>query len=260
MAHRLTYWENKNITLEESKKYSSRMDFYKGSHGAYTVAKNNGWLNEMVWLNRNNVYKDPVDTIYRYYFTDENAVYVGRTIYLELRDHQHRTREKDSVYKFAKENNTTIPEIEVLETGLTVPQGVEKEDYWKKCHRKKGFRIINKQPCGSIGLIAKGKWTKNKCFEESKKYKTRSDFQRNSSQAFHISMKNGWIDEMTWLPKTQKVPNGYWNKKENVLNEAKKYKSIKEFQKHSGGAFNAARKHGFFNEINWMKRNGKKIS
>ena len=73
-------------------------------------------------------------------------------------------------------------------------------------------------------------------------------------------MKNGWIDEMTWLPKTQKVPNGYWNKKENVLNEAKKYKSIKEFQKHSGGAFNAARKHGFFNEINWMKRNGKKIS
>ena len=127
-----TYWKNKNITLEESKKYSSRMDFYKGSHGAYTVAKNNGWLNEMVWLNRNNVYKDPVDTIYRYYFTDENAVYVGRTIYLELRDHQHRTREKDSVYKFAKENNTTIPEIEVLETGLTVPQGVEKEDYWEK--------------------------------------------------------------------------------------------------------------------------------
>lgn len=55
MAHRLIYWEDKEKAFEESKKYSSRMGFYKGSHGAYTVAKNNGWLNEMTWLNRKNV-------------------------------------------------------------------------------------------------------------------------------------------------------------------------------------------------------------
>ena len=58
MAHRLTFWEDKNITFNESKKYSSRTDFSHGSYGAYRVAKKNGWLDEMTWLNRKNVYKD----------------------------------------------------------------------------------------------------------------------------------------------------------------------------------------------------------
>ena len=199
MAHRLTYWENKDTTFEESKKYSSRTEFYKGSFGAYRVSKKNGWLNEMTWLNRRNVYKDPVDNVYRYYFENENAVYVGRTIYLELRDQQHRTREKDTVYKFAKEHNTEIPKIEVLEEGLTVLQGAEREDYWEKHYRNKGFTIINKQPCGSLGLMCRGKWSKEKCFEEAKKYKTKSEFRKNASYACEISTKNGWINEMNWI-------------------------------------------------------------
>lgn len=39
MAHRLTFWENKNKTFEESKKYTSRTEFCKGSYGAYRVSK-----------------------------------------------------------------------------------------------------------------------------------------------------------------------------------------------------------------------------
>ena len=92
MAHRLIYWENKKITFEESKKYTSRSDFYKGSHGAYVVAKKNDWLNEMTWLNCKNVYKDPVDSVYKYYFKDLNAIYVGRTIRLKKRDNEHRRK------------------------------------------------------------------------------------------------------------------------------------------------------------------------
>lgn len=258
MAHRLTFWEDKSITFEESKKSSSRMEFFKKSHGAYVVAKKNNWLDEMTWLNRKNVYKDPVDTVYRYYFENENAVYIGRTIYLDLRDHQHRTREHDTVYNFAKQHNTEIPKIEILEDKLTVVEGAKKEAYWEKYYRDNGFTIINKQPCGSLGLMCRGKWSKRKCFEEAKKYKSRSEFQRNSSQAHHLSIINGWIDEMKWLPKVEFHPKKFWNCKENVIQEAKKYKTITEFQKNSGGAYNAARKYGYLNEMNWFKRNKKK--
>lgn len=183
------YWLKKENAIDESKKYSSRAEFCKNSYGAYKKSLKNGWLDEMTWLTKKNVCKDPVDTVYRYYFENENAVYVGRTIYLELRDHQHRTREKDTVYKFAKECNTEIPKIEVLEEGLTVLQGAEREDYWEKYYRNKGFTIINKQPCGSLGHMCK-KWSKEKCFEEAKKYKTRSEFQKNASQAYHLSITN----------------------------------------------------------------------
>ena len=76
MAHRLIYWEDKEKTFEESKKSSSRVEFYKNSHGAYIISKKNGWLDEMTWLNRKNVYKDQVDVVYKYHFINENAIFI----------------------------------------------------------------------------------------------------------------------------------------------------------------------------------------
>ena len=229
MAHRLLYWENKEKSFAESKKYTSRTEFKCGSFGAYRVSKKNGWLDEMTWLNRKNVYTDLVDAVYRYYFVEENAIYVGRTIYLETRDQQHRTRANDAVYKFAKEHNTEIPKIEVIEDGLTVIQGANREIYWEKYYRDNGYNIINIQPCGSLGFMSRGKWSRDKCFEEAKKYKTRSDFQRNASHAFRIAKKNGWLDDMEWFPIKQKKPNGYWKNKENFMKEAIKYKSKNDY-------------------------------
>ena len=257
MAHRLIYWEDKEKAFEESKKYSSRIDFYKGSHGAYTVAKNNGWLNEMTWLNRKNVYKDPVDTIYKYHFVNENAVYIGRTIYPELRDKQHRTREKDTVNKFSKDNNTDIPKMDILEDGLTVLQGAEREIYWAKYYKNKGFILINKQPCGSLGLMCNGKWSKRKCFEEARKYKSKSEFRKNSSYACSLSVKNGWINEMPWLHCIKQLPNGYWKDKENFLKEAKKYNSKKELEKGNLAAYAAGHKYGYLDEVEW--KNERKV-
>lgn len=257
MAHRLLYWEDKNKTIEESKKYSSRVSFSKGSYGAYRVAKKNGWLDEMTWLNRRNVYRDLVDCVYKYHFVNENSVYIGRTIYPELRDRQHRTREKDTVNRFSKDNNTEIPKMEIIEEGLTVLQGAEREKYWAKYYKNKGVKLINKQPCGSLGLMCNGKWSKRKCFEEAKKYKLRSEFQKNASQAYHISMQNGWIEEMTWFPKNREHPNGYWRNKENFLKEARKYNTKKELEKGNLAAYNAGWKYGYFDDVTWFK-NGRK--
>ena len=45
-----------------------------------------------------------------------------------------------------------------------------------------------------------GYWTKEKCEQESKKYKTRSEFSKYSNGAYTRACKNKWIDEYTWLP------------------------------------------------------------
>jgi len=178
-------------------------------------------------------------------------VYIGRTIYPELRDKQHRTMGKDSVNRFAKEHNTEIPKMEIIEDKLTVIEGAKREAYWEKYYRINGFSMINVQPCGSIGLMCKGKWSKEKCFEESKKYKTRSEFQKNASQAYHISIEKGWIDEMVWFPKNRLHANGYWKNKENFLKEANKYGSKKELEKNNLAAYAAGLKYGYFKDVKW---------
>ena len=48
--------------------------------------------------------------------------------------------------------------------------------------------IISRKP--------KGYWTYDKCKEESSKYKTRGDFQKNDNAAYKAVYRNGWLDEM----------------------------------------------------------------
>ena len=246
------YWKDKEHVIEESKKYNCRSDFNKFSRKAYEEARKNKWLDEMTWLNSKNVYVDKVDTVYKYNFKEKNAVYIGRTVHIDLRDYQHRTVLNDSVYKFAKENNLEIPKMEIIESQLTVPEGVNREIYWEQYYRDNGYTIINQKACGSIGSMAKGKWSKNKCFEESKKYTTRNEFFKYSNPAYQKSLKEGWINEMTWLSNAHSYPRGFWAKKENVLEEARKYNSKKEFEENNISAFLAAHRYGFIKEMTWL--------
>lgn len=59
---------------------------------------------------------------------------------------------------------------------------------------------------------------------------------------------------MDWLPKNNSKPSGHWNTKENIIEEAKKYTKLKDFQKHSGGAFHAARRLGIIGELTWLEK------
>ena len=51
-----------------------------------------------------------------------------------------------------------------------------------------------------------GFWTKEKCLQESSKYKIREDFKRGSISAYNFSYKNGWLDE--FIP--QRYKNGWF--------------------------------------------------
>ena len=96
-----------------------------------------------------------------------------------------------------------------------------------------------------------GYWIKERVFEESKKYETRNEFQKGCGSAYEIARRNGWLSEMTWFKELLK-PKGYWSK-ENVFAEAKKYHTRSDFQRCNKGAYKAARKNGWLDEMDWLE-------
>jgi group I intron endonuclease len=49
-------------------------------------------------------------------------------------------------------------------------------------------------------------WTKEKCIEEAKKYKSRGDFSEKNHGAYKAALRNNWLDEV--FPKPEKVEEG----------------------------------------------------
>ena len=98
-------------------------------------------------------------------------------------------------------------------------------------------------------------WTKERCFEEAKKYRSRTEFQysKGAYMAYKISLKNGWIDEYEWMKPNRKVA-GYWDDYGRCLEEARKYRTRTEFQyaKGASAAYKSAVKHGWIEQYDWM--------
>ena len=88
------------------------------------------------------------------------------------------------------------------------------------------------------------KWTKETVFEESRKYKSRSEFQKNSSTAYNMAVRNKWFEGMPWLKPQLKS----WNK-ETVPLEAIKYSSRTEFHDKSSVAYRVAMRNGWLDEF-----------
>ncbi len=77
---------------------------------------------------------------------------------------------------------------------------IKKENEYVKKYKNDGWEILNKIKTGSVGGLYNGKhttyWTKERCKDESIKYKSRYSFQKNSGSAYSSAFKNGWLDEI----------------------------------------------------------------
>ena len=97
----------------------------------------------------------------------------------------------------------------------------------------------------------KNHWTYENCMEESKKYKSRSEFCKGNGSAYNVARKNGWLDEYTWFKRLVK-PNGYWDY-ERCMEESKKYISRGEFSNGCSRAYEVARKNGWLDDFTWLE-------
>ena len=245
-------WTKERV-FEEARKYKTRNEFGKGCVSAYDVARKNKWLDEMTWFvdGRTLLLTNKDNCVYRYYWEETNAIYIGRTLTKRQkdRDNEHIFDKRDTVFKHSKGNDIAVPPMEIIEDSLTLKESIEKEGYWVEYYREKGYNILNKAKTGAIGSIGKGKWTKERVFAEARKYRTRSEFQKGCYVGYQVSHKRGWIKEMDWFVCGRKPRK--WTK-EKLFEEARKYKTRNEFQKNACGAYCAALDKGWIKEMDWF--------
>ena len=93
----------------------------------------------------------------------------------------------------------------------------------------------------------KTKWNKETCYEEAKKYSTRTEFQKGCGRAYAVARQNKWLDDYIWFVEGNEKKTK-WNK-ETCYEEAKKYSTRSEFYKGCSSAYNVACKNGWMDEL-----------
>jgi hypothetical protein len=99
-----------------------------------------------------------------------------------------------------------------------------------------------------------GKWSdKAKVLAKAKKFKTKQEWRTKSLKSFEAAKILGYLDEacahMKKERKATKVPAGFWDVKENTLNDARKYPDKREWRIKSGTAYQKASNNGWLKDI-----------
>lgn len=258
---------NKEKCLEYAKKCTTKMEFRTKFPKAYSACWRYKWFDEITWFEPTNYsinYSCKEYVIYSYEISILKSVYVGLTKNIKRRDKQHRNGSKhsngtinySSLYTFCYMNKVSIPAYKILNNNLDCKQCQVLEKEWIDYYKSNGWNIINIAPTGlnvsSIGSIPK--WNYDMCYEEAKKYDSKTNFKHNSSGAYASACKNGWINDYIWLSKNlnnNTHKKNYWNY-ETCFEEAKKYNSKKEFEQKSETSFKVAVKNKWLNDYTWF--------
>lgn len=240
---------------EEAIKYNTITDFEKGSKGACVAARTNGWMKEYTWF-----------TILWEEKWNSDTCYEEARKYEKYEDFREKSA---SAYATACKNGW-IDDYDWLER-KRIRRGTWKS--YEKCYeealkytRKCDFEQYSNSAYNSSvrnGWIDKFTWLKltrkprnywdyEHCYSEAQKYTNVIEFQKDSSSAYNASVKGGWLKDFSWL-KLSRKPRNYWNY-EHCYEEAKKYKSIREYQKRSSGSYRIAHKNGWIKEYIWFKK------
>lgn len=96
----------------------------------------------------------------------------------------------------------------------------------------------------------KGFWTKEKCYNESLKFKTRKELKENCLACYSTIINNKWSKELfAHMEHYSGLKlKGYWNK-ENCLEASKRYKTKTSFRENEAGAYKASKKNGWLEEF-----------
>jgi len=255
-------WTSKKAVFEESHKFQSRSEFKRKSGGAYNHALSNGWLDEMIWLQkpsprikwtREKVFEESHKYRYKGDFCNgsprayEVAMSNGwldemTWIKGKRKPSNYWTRERvfEESHKYTNKKDFEANAKTAFQKAIQ--NGWLKEMPW-----------LIQLPLGPVSI-----WTREKIIEESKKYTSRTEFAKKSSTAYrHACEEITIFMEMPWLVEKKK-PNGWWNIKERVMKEGKKYQSRIAFANGSYSAWKSAKKNGWIDEMTWMKNKSNK--
>jgi hypothetical protein len=135
----------------------------------------------------------------------------------------------------------------MLSDYISINDAIKLEKKYVEFYRDNGFNILNLIKTGGIGGSIV-KWNMINCQQEALKYKTRNDFRINSAGAYDAAHKHGWLNDITIHMLEYRKYEGYWTK-ENIHIEALKYNKRTDFARKSSGAYDAAQRNNWLNEV-----------
>lgn len=201
--------------LSVARKFKYKKDFREREPNLYATAIRRGLVYKMPWLQTTPDLFAETNYIYRYYFKNLNAVYVGRTIQPRIRDEAHRRVDRSSaVRRFAEANGVEIPKMQILRKGLSGEDSQEMEDMYVRRYRDRGMKVLNKGATGrgkgSMGM--RKQISKKKFFEIAKQYTTLAEFKEKEPQAHKAGSRNLWLRECDFLKRAFRA-DGTFTKK-----------------------------------------------
>lgn len=222
--------------------------FIHKNRGLYVFSREIGWYANYPWKTKTregNIY-----LIYCYKDEDDDAIYIGLTSNLKKRHSEHKCTE--TVLNHFSQKERSVPEPIVLENCLTATEAKIREGYYCESYASEGWTLINKAKTGekssSLGGNNNDKWTYETCYEESKKYKTKTKFQIGNVSAYRKALNSGWLDN--WFHNVDKTK---WTR-EKCYEEAGKYHCKAELRIKNQSAYNSALRNGWLNDYYWFSQ------
>ncbi len=92
-----------------------------------------------------------------------------------------------------------------------------------------------------------GYWTKDRCLQDARRFKSRSEWAKTSGSAYNMALGQKWLEESCRHMVPKMKPSGYWTK-ERCAEEAHRYQTPSEWQKGNGSSYGIAREKKWLTE------------
>ena len=234
--------------VKAASKYQYKLDFRKKEPNLYAIASRRGLIPGLKLKTSPHLF-DAINYVYRYYFVEQNAVYIGRTKQPKQRDIDHRRDRKNpsAVFRFAFEHSVEIPKMEILEHGLSGEESQEIEDKYVNKYKDEGFVVINKGATG-VGIGSMGmrrRYSEKTFLKVARTYASYSQLKADHPKLFHAGERYGWLKQCLWLQHDVRLRNTLT--REYCLEVASKYSSRSELNDADPSVYNKIR------ENNWWR-------
>ena len=182
----------KKLVLSTAKKFKTIKEWQANYDGAYQKASKLKILDQAT-SHMKRVGDKYNRCIYTIKIKNKKIIYVGLTNDYETRikEHLKSRRFVNLKKKFGK--NCII--AKKITDYLPIDKAANYEKRKINSFKKKGFKLLNKHPGGSLGSIT-GIWTKEAIFKSAKKYKYLKDWRKFEATAYVTAKKKGYLKEI----------------------------------------------------------------